>query len=163
MQPLIEEASKKASVAWLSVPGAGAAYPVWCLWVDGALYFVTGPGEQPAPGMAEARTADVTLRGDHGGRVVTWPAAVSRLDPAGEEWPVIAPQLAGKRLNAVGGAEQTVARWSGECAVYRLTPSGESLEAGETLPDSALAETPRPTPAVREVRKPVRFHRVRRR
>jgi hypothetical protein len=163
MQALIEEAAKKASLAWLTVPGAGAAYPVWCMWAEGAVCLVTGPGEQPAPGLAEASTAAVTMRGDHGGRVVTWPAAVSRLDPTGEQWAALAPQLAGKRLNATGGAEETVKRWASECAVYQLAPAGDPQESGETLPDSSLAEPVRQTPATRAVRKPVRFHRVRNR
>ncbi len=167
MHSLIEEAAKKASVAWITVPGAGPAYPVWCLWIDGALHVVSGPGEQPAPGLEEAAgagaSAAVTLRGDHGGRVVTWPAEVSVLDPAGEEWQPVTTQLAGKRLNATGAAEQTVQRWSRDCRLYRLSPAGDPEQAGPTLPDSELTAPPRPTPAARRVHRPVRLHRVRRR
>src|SRR5207248_4638873 len=67
MHPLVEEAMKKAAIVWLST--GGRPYGVWCLWVDDALYVVSGPGEQPAPGLAEATGALVTARGDHGGRV----------------------------------------------------------------------------------------------
>ena len=97
MHPLVEEAMKKAAIVWLST--GGRPYGVWCLWVDDALYVVSGPGEQPAPGLAEATGALVTARGDHGGRIVTWPAAVSRLAPGTPEWDTVTAQLAGKRLN----------------------------------------------------------------
>src|SRR4051812_9692872 len=149
MQPLVDEAMKKAAVAWLTVPGAGPAYPVWCLWIDGALYVVSGDGEQAAPGLAGSAEATVTARGDHGGRIVTWPAAVSRLEPAGDDWEALATQLAGKRLNATGTTEQTVARWATGCVVSRLTPAADPVEAGDTLPDGSLAAAPRPTPAAR--------------
>lgn len=160
MQPLVDEAMKKAAVVWLTVPGAGPAYPVWCVWIDGALYVVSGPGEQPAPGLAETGQAAVTARGDHGGRIVTWPAAVTRLDPATGEWATIAPQVAGKRLNASGTAEQTVARWADGCVVTRLTPTDAPLEP---LPADSLAEPPRPSPATRRTKNPFRLHRVRKR
>jgi hypothetical protein len=83
MHPLVSEAMKKAAVAWIGV-APNPAFPVWCLWVDGALYVVSGPGEQPAPGLAAAPTASVTARGDHGGRIVTWRASVDRLAPGTE-------------------------------------------------------------------------------
>ncbi len=161
LPPLVEEAMKKAAVAWLSV--SGPPYAVWCLWVDGALYVVSGPGEQPAPGLASATSAVVTARGDHGGRIVSWPAAVSRLAPGTEEWAAVAPQLAGKRLNAPGTAEETVERWAAECVVSRLAPSGQPAEADGSLPDGSLAAPPPLTTATRLPRRPFRLHRVRRR
>jgi len=162
MQPLVDEAMKKAAVVWLTVPGAGPAYPVWCLWTDGALYVVSGPGEQGTPGLADTAAAQVTARGDHGGRIVTWPAEVSHLKPDTDEWTAVAPQLAGKRLNASGTAEQTVARWADECVLSRLVPAGDPDEAGATLPDDSMAAPPRPSPATRMPRRPFRLHRVRR-
>lgn len=160
--PLVDEAMKKAAVAWLTVPGAGPAYAVWCVWIDGALYVVSGPGEQAAPGLAEATTAHVTARGDHGGRIVTWPAEVSRITFGTDEWDAVASQLAGKRLNARGTAEEVVTRWAAGCVVSRLTPAGAPTEAGPTLPDASLAAPPTPTPAARVARRPFRLHRVRR-
>ncbi|GFJ91132.1 hypothetical protein Prum_047740 [Phytohabitans rumicis] len=88
--PLIAEAMKKASVAWVAV-GDGPALALWCLPLDDALYVVSGPGEQSAPGLAIATAAEVRLRGDHGGRIVTWPAEVTRVDPRSEEWATVAP------------------------------------------------------------------------
>jgi hypothetical protein len=164
MHPLIEETAKKAAVAWLTVPGAGQAYPVWFLWADGALYVVGGAGEQATPGLAELAaggTVDVTMRGDHGGRVVGCQATVAPFAPTDEAWATIAPQLAGKRLNAAGGAEQTVQRWAAECRVYRITPAAEPAEAGKTLPDGDLVAQPRPSDAARHPSMPKRLHRVR--
>lgn len=160
--PLIDEAIKKASVAWVTVADQ-PALALWCLPLDGALYVVTGTGEQSAPGLADAATAAVTMRGDHGGQIVTWPAAVSRVRPDSDEWATVAPQVAGKRLNAPGPAADLVARWATECALNRLAPAGEPLAAGATLPDGSLAAEPRSSPAVRPVRRPFRLHRVRRR
>lgn len=155
--PLIEEAMKKAAIAWISVDGAPATL-VWCLPAEGALWVVTGPGEQDLPGLAGADLAEVTLRGDHGGRIVTFPASVARLDPAGEEWSAVVPQLAGKRLNAPLAAEALAARWASECTVSKLTPTGDP--AG--MSDDSLAEPPRETPARYRPRTPFHLHRVRR-
>src|SRR5438876_3765352 len=104
MEVLIEEAAKKAAVAWVRVDG-GPALLVWTTWIDGALYVVTGDGEQAVPGLATVATAEVSLRGDHGGRIVTWTATVSVVGPASEEWTTVAPQLGGKRLNGAGSTE----------------------------------------------------------
>ncbi len=175
MHPLVDEAMKKAAIAWLSnaaplvgperrptTVGAARPFAVWCLWLDGALYVVSGPGEQPAPGLAAASTVDVTVRGDHGGQILTWPASVRQVEPGSEEWDRVAPQLAGKRLNASGTAEHTVARWAAECRVTCLSPSGEPSALGGTLPDDSGAAPPPLTPATRRPAKPFRLHRVRR-
>jgi hypothetical protein len=159
---LVEEATRKAAIAWISVPGQPGSSGVWCLWQGGALFVVSGPGEQPAPGLAGAGTATVTLRGDHGGRVVSWPAEVSTLDPGSEQWAEVVPQLTAKRLNASGTAEQLAARWAAECVVSRLTPAGPPTEAEGTLPDGSLAAPAPATPAARTTRRPFRLHRVRR-
>lgn len=158
---LVAEATKKASVAWVSAGGAPAV-AVWCVPLDGSVFVVSGPGEQAAPGLAAADTATVTMRGDHGGRIVTWPAAVARVEPGTEEWGSVVPVVAAKRLNASGSIEDLVARWARECRMDRLTPSGEPTEAEATLPQESQAEQVRPTPAVRQTRRPFRLHRVRR-
>jgi len=160
MHPLVDEAMKKAAIAWLAV-GSGRPYGVWCLWIDDALYVVSGPGEQPAPGLADTDAAEVTARGDHGGRVLTWPARVSRVEPGSELWDTVVPQLAGKRLNASGTAEETGARWAAGCVVSQLTPAGEPTEAGPSLPDDSGAAPPPPTEATRRPANPFRLHRVR--
>jgi hypothetical protein len=163
VHPIVAEAARKAAVAWLTVPAIGPQYAVWCTWIDDALYVVSGPGEQPAPGLATAATALVTLRGDHGGRVVTWPAEVSAVDLLTPGWAAVAPTLAAKRLNAPGGPERTVQRWAVECVISRLSPTEDlPAEVGPTLPEGSLAAPPRPTPAARPAARPFRLHRVRR-
>jgi hypothetical protein len=159
--PLVDEVMKKVAVAWLTVDDR-PAYGVWCLAVEGALYVVSGTGEQPAPGLATASLAAVTARGDHGGRIVTWPVTVTRVLPKTDEWDTVTPLLAAKRLNSPKNAEATIARWATECAVSRLAPSGDPVEVGDTLPADSGATTPRETPATRRTRRPFRLHRVRR-
>jgi hypothetical protein len=160
--PLVEEAIKKAAVAWVSV-GDGPALGLWCLPLEGSLVLVCGLGEQSAPGLAEAAAATVRLRGDTGGLIVVFQAAVERLDPAGPDWAAVAPQLANKRLNASGTAEQLVARWAESgCAIVRLTPSDGEGTSAPNLPDDSGAAPPRDTPARVAVRRPFRLHRVRR-
>ncbi len=160
--PLVDEATKKAAVAWVGVPG-GPAYALWCVPLEGALFVVSGPGEQSAPGLADATRAEVTMRGDHGGRIVTWPADVTRVRPGTDHWETVAPLVAAKRLNAPGPAADLVARWAAEgCALNRLAPAGEP-SAGAALPTGSLAEPPREATVVRATRKPFRLHRVRRR
>lgn len=160
--PLVDEALKKAAIAWVGVAD-GPASALWCVPQAGALLVVSGPGEQTAPGLADARRAEVTLRGDHGGRIVTWPAEVTRLLPDTEDWETSAPLVAAKRLNAPGSAADLVARWATVgCALNRLVPAGDPL-AGSSLPTASLAQPPRPAAVVRAARKPLRLHRVRRR
>ncbi|WBB65172.1 hypothetical protein [Micromonospora sp. WMMD812] len=159
--PLVDEVIKKAAVAWVSAGGPAVA--LWCAPLEGALVVVSGPGEQAAPGLADATQAQVTMRGDHGGRIVTWPARVTRVRPGTEDWETLAPLVAAKRLNATGPAAELVRRWADEgCALNRLTPAGEPL-AGDALPTGSLAEPPRESLAVRATRRPFRLHRVRRR
>ncbi len=159
---LVAEAIKKAGIAWISVAD-GPALGLWVMPLDGALIVVCGPGEQAAPGLAEATRASVRLRGDNGGLIVIVEALVERLTPGSEAWNEIAPQLAGKRLNASGTAEELVARWAESgCAVVRLTPVDEPITA-PSLPAGSEAAPPRETPARIKLRRPFRLHRVRKR
>lgn len=159
--PVVDEAIKKAAVAWVAVAD-GPALALWCMPLDGSLYVVSGPGEQSAPGLADTARAAVSLRGDHGGRIVTWTADVDRLAPGGDQWATVAPQLAGKRLNASGTAEALAARWAASgCAIARLTPAAEPAQTGAELPATAQAEPPRDSPARVPVRRPFKLHRVR--
>ncbi|WP_067508725.1 hypothetical protein [Actinoplanes sp. TFC3] len=158
---LVAEAIKKAGIAWIGTSG-GPAHGLWVMPLDGSLIVVSGPGEQSAPGLAEASTAQVRLRGDTGGLIVVVEAQVERLAPGSEPWNEIAPQLATKRLNASGTAEQLVARWADSgCTVVRLTPTESAPLAAPDLPDDSGAASPRETPARVEVRRPFRLHRVR--
>ncbi len=124
--PLILEAMKKAAVAWLSgLPGqpAGHRAPVWCSWLGDALYVVSGPGEQPVPGLSDAAHCEVSARGDNGALIVTWPAEVTRVEPGGAEWDRVVGQVIGKRLNLPPG-DDTARRWAHDCTLSRLVPAG---------------------------------------
>jgi hypothetical protein len=160
---VLDEALKKAALAWISA-GDGPALALWCMPLDGSLIVVSGPGEQFAPGLAEAARATVRLRGDNGGLIVVSEMAVVRLTPGTEDWETVAPQLAGKRLNASGTATQVAARWAETgCAVLKLTPDQATPLAAPHLPTGSGAEQVRDTPARVEVRRPFRLHRVKRR
>jgi len=130
-QALVAEATRKAAVVWLTV-AARPAYAVWCLPVGEALFVVMGAGEQDAPGLSRASTALVTARGDHGGRIVTWPARVTTVDPNSERWREVVPALAAKRLNASGSVDQVVARWARDCTVLALDPAEDGAQAAPT-------------------------------
>ena len=151
--PLVAEASRKAGLLWISVGGRRAA-PAWHVWRDDRTYVVTGPGEQPLPGLADADRCDVTVRSaDSGGRIVTWRAAVSRVEPDGEEWAEVVPALVAARLN-LADAAGAPRRWAGTAAVLRLDPTGELVEAGDSLPAGSLAAPPPPSPARSPTRLP---------
>ena len=157
--PLIAEAMKKAAVGWLATAG-GPATAAWLTWIDGAAYVVHGGPEQPVAGLAEADACRVSVRGEHGGRIVTWPATVERVEPVSPSWDEVAPQLAQKRLNAtdpVGAPD----RWAAEARISRLVPAGEPVEAGPSLPSGTGAEPPRPTSAVTPTPIPRTLHRRR--
>lgn len=159
--PVLDEAIKKAALAWVTV-GDQPARGLWVMPYEGSLVVLAGPGEQSAPGLADAARAEVGLRGDHGGLIINWPAVAQRVQPGTEEWEAIAPQLAGKRLNASGSAEEQVARWVADgCAVVRLTPAEEPAVTRPDLPDVSGAAVPRETPARVPVRRPFKLHRVR--
>ena len=121
MHALVAEAMKKAAVVWIGVE-VQPAYPVWCMPAGEALCVVTGGAEQPAPGMLPGATVRVSARGDHGGRIVTWPARVSRVRPESEQWAAVVPQLAAKRLNGPS-ARDLVGLWARTAVVSRLNPT----------------------------------------
>jgi hypothetical protein len=161
--PLVAEATKKTGLIWIVVPGGSRPVAAWHVWRETAAYLVTGPDEQTVPGLTEASSCDVVVRStDKGGRVVTWRAAVSRLAPGTAEWADALPALLAGRLNLpdAANAEQ---RWASTCAVLKLTPTGELVEAGPSLPATSLASPPPPSPARTPTRVPFTVGRRRRR
>ncbi|MQA87703.1 MAG: hypothetical protein GEV03_24535 [Streptosporangiales bacterium] len=144
---LVEEATKKAGLVWLHLPGVGQPRAAWHLWRDGAAYLVADGLEQPLPGLVEAGRVAVTVPSkDKGGRLVTWIAAVSRVEPGTEEWDRVVPLLHAQRLNAPDGEEQP-RRWARESVVVRLDPTGEVSEVPEAMPQNSDAAPPVPTTA----------------
>ena len=156
---LVVEATKKSGLIWVAVPGQPQPVGAWHLWQDTATYVVTGPGEQRIPGLdATDRCAVIVRSTDKGGRIVTWQAEVTRIEPDTQAWDDVVPAMLTKRLNADADAAQ---RWAAECAVLRLTPTGVLLEAGATLPADSHATPPLPSPARTPTRVPFTLHRNR--
>ncbi len=120
---LIAEATKRAGLIWITVPG-GRARPVWHVWRDAA-YVLTGQGEQDVPGLAAAGQVTVQVPSkDTGASLVCWTARVSRVEPGSQEWSAIIGALLAGRLNepTSPGAASPAARWAEQGIVYRLTP-----------------------------------------
>lgn len=112
---LIVAAARKAGVLWVAAPGHDPV-PAWQVWRDGASYVLTGPGEQALPGLADAAECELTARSaDTGGRIATWRATITVVEPESEEWQQVRPALAAARLN--GHPD-----WSA-VTVLRLTPA----------------------------------------
>ena len=122
---LIEEATRRSGVVWVTPEGSDRAHPVWHLWHDGAMYVVTGGLEQPLPVTTRAA---VTVRSNakQADRLVTWVADVAPVEPDSDLWAEVVPLLHTKRLNAPDGEEQP-RRWARESVVLRFTPTGETL------------------------------------
>lgn len=147
---LIEEACRKPGVLWIAVAGHEPQL-AWYIWQQGCAYVLHGGGEQQLPGLESARTVLVTVRsGDTGGRLVTWPADCSRVDPASENWRQLAPLLVRSRLNSADG-QAAVARWAHTSRLTRLTPAGEPVEQPGAMPPDGGHAAPRPTPATTTV------------
>jgi hypothetical protein len=144
---LVQEASKKSGLLWITLPGLPQPRSAWHVWHDGAAYVVTGGIEQPLPGLPDADRVIVTVRGkDKGARLVSWVAKVTHVEPGTTEWDTVIPIMAKDRLNAPDGDRQP-RRWAREAYVLRLTPSGEVTEAPGEMPDGSLAAAPVDTPA----------------
>jgi hypothetical protein len=160
---VLEEALKKATLTWVSV-GDRPALGLWCMPLEGSLIVVTGPGEQFAPDLPGAQRATVRLRGDNGALIVVAEMTVARILPGSDDWATVAPQLATKRLNAHGSADEVVTRWvEVGCTVLRLAPVEDAAVTAPDLSSESAAAEPRETPARVEVRRPFRLHKVRRR
>jgi hypothetical protein len=144
---LLAEATKKAGLVWITVPGTGRGRPAWHVWQQAALYVLTGGSEQPLPGLVETECADVTVPSkDSGGRLITWTARVTQVPPGTDEWQRVIPELGAKRLNALDSANQSE-RWARESTLLRLEPTGRVREAPGDLAEGTGAAPPPPTPA----------------
>lgn len=128
---LVEEACKKSGLLWIAVPGLRDRV-VWHVWQEfdgqGAVYLVTGGGEQNVPGLSNGQIVRVTVRSkDKGGRLATWSGLVGRVEPDSAEWAAVVPTLHAKRLNATDGEAQPE-RWAAHSVVFRIAPRGPLLE-----------------------------------
>jgi len=122
---LVEEATRRSAVVWLQPDGSGRASPAWHLWHDGAAVVVTGPGEQPLPGVRAGGRVLVLVRSKErqGDLLVRWWAGVEQVAPGTARWDEVVPLLHAARLNAADGEAQP-ARWAREATVLRLVPDG---------------------------------------
>jgi len=113
---VLEEALKKAALAWVSV-GDGPALGLWCMPLDGSLIFITGPGEQFAPGRADATRATARLRGDTGGLIVVAEMAAARILPGSDDWETSPGGLvrAKPATNQPGGLAPSRRGWFKSC------------------------------------------------
>jgi len=155
---LVEEATRRAGLIWLDLPGVGQR-PAWHVWHDGAAYVVTGGLEQPLPGLLDLRQVVVTVPSkDNRSRLVSWLADCERLAPGSDHWNTVVPVLVAGRLNLPDG-QAAPDRWARESAIVRLSPTGEVLsEPGNTSTSSGAAPPP-PTPASTVGRLPGRLGR----
>lgn len=152
-QALVEEATKKAGLVWLTVPGR-PAQAVWHVWQEGADYVVGGGLEQPLPDLASAVEVFVTVPSkDKGGRLVTWLAKPHLLEPGTPEWDSAAAALHAQRLNPPDGERQPQ-RWADESEIWRLEPTGAVTEQPGEMPDGSGATVPVPTEATTRDRLP---------
>jgi hypothetical protein len=151
---LIEEATKKSGMAWITVPGSDRARAVWHAWQDGAAYVLSGPSEQPLPGIEDAPHVEVTIRSkDKQHRLIVWEAAVNEVLPGTDDWAAVTPTLLGKRLNLPDG-EAAVDRWARECHLHKLTPTGTVLEDPDSRTSDTHAAPPAPSPATTKPARP---------
>ena len=145
---LIAEATKRAGLIWIVIEGQDRPCPAWHVWraeagpeSPGAAYVVTGTGEQPLPGLADADRVTVIVAGGQasGGRVA-WTAAVTRVEPGSGEWDEVIGQLVAGRLNAVlaEGETSPAQRWAASGAVFRLAP----LDTAPRLTQLPLTQLP---------------------
>jgi hypothetical protein len=129
---VLDEALKKATVAWVEVPGEGGtngkAVPVWYGVLDGRVYVLTGGSEQRVPGLAE--TGQVVLRArskEQQSLIAEVEAATRVIEPSDPLYAQVAAVLLPRRLNLRDG-EQAVDRWRKECTLVELTPSSIPAE-----------------------------------
>lgn len=122
---LVEEATRRSGVVWVSVPDDPAPHPIWQLWHDGRMYTVTGGLEQPLP-SADSAVVAVRSRDRQADLLVRWVAALERIEPGSPLWAQVVPLLHARRLNAPDGEDQP-ARWARESTVWCFRPTGAVL------------------------------------
>ena len=184
---LIAELAKKTGVCWLryDVPAdtydaqgrpISDAHPsdadeqgpapraAWHVWLDDALYLVSGGEEQHLPGIDKVDRVEVIMRSkENGGRLVTWVGRASVVRPDDELWEPATTALVSERLN-LDDLAAAAAEWAARSVVTRIVPTGEVLEEPGRLSDASHAAPPPPTGAITRGRLPKVLHRrVRRR
>lgn len=155
---LLDESLKKSALVWLVVDGR--THGRWHSWLHGHLYLLTGPGEQPDPGLVAGTASRIVVRSkDDSRHLLTVDADTSLLRPTDEDWAVATADLAKLRLNLSSPAE-AAARWATpEFTLYRLTPRLPLVESPGNLPDDSRRRAPDPTLATTSAPRPRVLHR----
>lgn len=154
---LVQEVAKKSAVCWLRYDGTDHA--VWHVWLEDAIYVVSGGDEQELPDIDEEETVEVVMRSkDTRQRIITWVGATSVVRPDDERWAPVTKALVASRLNL---ADLTTAadEWARSSVVTRIVPTAEILEEAGSLPDDAHLAAPRPTRATTRGALPRVLHR----
>jgi hypothetical protein len=87
------------------------------VWREGALWLVTGAGEQEVPGLADGSRCAVVLRSPSThSRLLGTTAVAHAVTPGSPEWDTALPALAAARLNAPSHPAE---RWA-DATIYRL-------------------------------------------
>jgi hypothetical protein len=143
MTALVKEAGSKSGLLWVR-PAPDRAWPAWHVWLDGAAYVVSGPGEQQLPDLAG--DVELVLRSkDTWARLVTVRAHATTVEPTAPDWAEVAAALKGKRLNAPD-PDQLLDRWAAANTITRLD-LGRALESPGSYDESSGAAAPAPTEA----------------
>ncbi|MDO9380635.1 MAG: hypothetical protein Q7T56_17455 [Nocardioidaceae bacterium] len=142
---LVAELARRSGLVWVELGTPPRAHPVSHVWHDGAVWVVSGGGEQPLPGIEAAGDAVLTLRSRASrATVVRVRASVEVVRPADERWPDAARVLLADRLNVAG--PDPLARWAAIATTSRLVPV-EVLEAPGRLGDGSQRAAPVGSPA----------------
>lgn len=158
---LTQELGKKSGVCWLRY--AGVDHPVWHVWLDDALYVVSGGQEQPLPGIEDEDTVEVVMRSkETGQRLITWVGHARRVGPDDELWQPVTAALVAGRLN-LDDMATAADEWARSSVVTRIVPTSEVREAPGSLPDDAHLKIPPGTPATTRGPLPRVLHRRSRR
>lgn len=161
---LLDEALKKGALVWVYLdPSAdveGRGHARWYAWTGEQVYLLTGPGEQPDPGLSTASQVLVVVRSkDNHHRLVSFSARVSRLRSGDEDWAAATAELAKARLN-LADADDAPRRWAEpDFALYRLGPGLPLIEPAADPPSASHRAAPVPTPATTAGRAPWVLHR----
>ncbi|HJR39756.1 MAG TPA: hypothetical protein VJ819_15340 [Nocardioidaceae bacterium] len=154
---LTQELGKKTGVCWLRYDGQEHA--AWHIWLDDALYLVSGGAEQPLPGIEDASSVEVVMRSkENGGRLLTWVAAASVVHPTDELWQPVTAALVSARLN-LDDLSTAAADWAEHSVVTRLAPTATVVESPGALSDASHRAEPGPTRATTRGPLPKVFHR----
>lgn len=164
---LVDAACKGSGLVWIAVAGHPGR-PAWHEWADGRCYVVSSRDpadtrEQVVPGLPDAAQAEVSVRGDKQGRVVSWRAGVTHLIPDSPEWDAAVALLRPKRLNEPD-PDGVAERWAQSCDICVLTSTGELTEQPGSYDPESRSAPPLPSPATTVTAKPyVLGRRARRR